>query len=114
ARSAGGARGTSRGRALVRPVRRGAVRAGQDVRPTQEQGKARSGASRASARAGAAMKDALDPAVVTDFQDRTTYAGYLQLDRLLAAQVPLSSPPHHDEMLFIIQHQTTELWFKLL
>ena len=33
---------------------------------------------------------------------------------LLAAQRPLSDPPHHDEMLFIVQHQTTELWFKLM
>src|SRR5512140_2032543 len=56
----------------------------------------------------------LDDGVVTDFQDRMTYAGYLQLDRLLAAQAPLSQPPHHDEMLFIIQHQTSELWFKLI
>jgi tryptophan 2,3-dioxygenase len=52
--------------------------------------------------------------VVTDFRDRMTYGGYLQLDRLLTAQMPLSEPPHHDEMLFIIQHQTTELWFKLV
>ena len=43
-----------------------------------------------------------------------TYAGYLHLDGLLSAQHPLSSPPHHDEMLFIIQHQVTELWFKLI
>ena len=56
----------------------------------------------------------LDPGVVTDFKDRLTYGGYLQLDRLLSAQVPLSDPQHHDELLFIIQHQTTELWFKLL
>ncbi len=60
------------------------------------------------------MPDELEPSVVTDFQGRMTYGGYLQLDRLLSAQVPLSQPPHHDEMLFIIQHQTTELWFKLL
>ena len=60
------------------------------------------------------MPDRLDPSVVTDFSDRMTYAGYLQLDLLLSAQTPLSNPPHHDEMLFIIQHQTTELWFKLL
>src|SRR5690242_10281588 len=60
------------------------------------------------------MPDRLDPSVVTDFSDRMTYAGYLQLDLLLSAQKPLSQPPHHDEMLFIIQHQTTELWFKLL
>ncbi|MBS2022785.1 MAG: tryptophan 2,3-dioxygenase [Deltaproteobacteria bacterium] len=56
----------------------------------------------------------LDPGVVTDFTDRMTYTGYLQLDQLLAAQKPLSNPPHHDELLFIIQHQTTELWFKLM
>ena len=55
---------------------------------------------------------ALDDGVVTDFQDRMTYSGYLQLDLLLAAQKPLSS--HHDEMLFVIQHQTSELWFKLI
>jgi tryptophan 2,3-dioxygenase len=42
------------------------------------------------------------------------YATYLGLDDLLAAQRPLSDPPHHDEMLFIVQHQTTELWFKLM
>jgi tryptophan 2,3-dioxygenase len=42
------------------------------------------------------------------------YASYLGLAELLACQRPLSDPPHHDEMLFIIQHQTTELWFKLM
>ena len=42
------------------------------------------------------------------------YATYLGLEDLLAAQRPLSDPPHHDEMLFIVQHQTTELWFKLM
>src|SRR5580692_7750000 len=40
-----------------------------------------------------------------------TYSGYLQLDKILQAQAPLSSA--HDEMLFIIQHQTSELWMKL-
>jgi tryptophan 2,3-dioxygenase len=55
----------------------------------------------------------LEPGITADLQGRTTYTGYLQLDRLLSAQQPRSSPPHHDEMLFIIQHQTTELWFKL-
>ncbi len=42
------------------------------------------------------------------------YAEYLDLDTLLAAQHPRSEPEHHDELLFIIQHQTTELWFKLM
>jgi len=63
-------------------------------------------------------QDHLEPGIVTDFRDRLTYAGYLRLDRLLSAQQPLSGtaeePPRHDEMLFIIQHQTSELWMKLM
>ncbi len=43
-----------------------------------------------------------------------SYGGYLALDELLSAQHPVSSPEHHDEMLFIIQHQTSELWLKLV
>jgi len=62
----------------------------------------------------AATPDQLAEGAHTDFKDRLSYAGYLQLDQLLAAQKPLSSPEHHDEMLFIIQHQTTELWMKLV
>ena len=42
------------------------------------------------------------------------YSDYLCLDTLLSAQCPLSEPVHHDEMLFIIQHQTSELWMKLV
>jgi tryptophan 2,3-dioxygenase len=42
-----------------------------------------------------------------------TYAGYLKLDQLLALQEPRSCPAEHDETLFIIAHQTYELWFKL-
>src|SRR5499433_3229814 len=49
-----------------------------------------------------------------DLAGGTTYAGYLQLERLLNAQQLRSNPPHHDEMLFIIQHQTSELWMKLM
>jgi tryptophan 2,3-dioxygenase len=41
------------------------------------------------------------------------YETYLQLDKLLDAQAALSQPAHHDEMLFIIQHQVAELWLKL-
>jgi tryptophan 2,3-dioxygenase len=53
---------------------------------------------------------------VTRDEDRRQldYATYLALPELLACQHPLSDPPHHDELLFIIQHQTTELWFKLM
>jgi tryptophan 2,3-dioxygenase len=46
--------------------------------------------------------------------EETTYASYLGLDQVLTAQHPLSRPEHHDELLFIIQHQTTELWLKLV
>ena len=48
----------------------------------------------------------------TDLSAETSYANYLRLDLLLAAQQPRST--HHDEMLFIIQHQTAELWMKLV
>ncbi|MEO8500618.1 MAG: tryptophan 2,3-dioxygenase family protein [Vicinamibacteria bacterium] len=57
---------------------------------------------------------ALEPGIVLDLKDRLTYAGYLRLDQLLSAQQPRSQPAHHDEMLFIIQHQTSELWMKLM
>jgi tryptophan 2,3-dioxygenase len=43
-----------------------------------------------------------------------TYASYLELDALLKLQNPRSDPPEHDEMLFIVIHQTYELWFKLV
>lgn len=42
------------------------------------------------------------------------YDTYLQLDTLLSAQKPISTAPEHDEMLFIVQHQVAELWFKLI
>ena len=60
----------------------------------------------------------LEPGIVTDLRDRQSYGGYLRLDRLLDAQQPLSGAadeaPRHDEMLFIIQHQVSELWMKLM
>ena len=46
--------------------------------------------------------------------DQLTYSSYLKVPGLLALQEPQSSPQHHDEMLFIIVHQTYELWFKEL
>ena len=45
------------------------------------------------------------------FKDRMSYSDYLHLEKILDAQAPLSTA--HDEMLFIIQHQTSELWMKL-
>ena len=50
------------------------------------------------------MSDSPNPAV--------TYESYLHVDALLSLQRPRSDPPEHDEMLFIIIHQTYELWFK--
>ncbi|MBC08395.1 tryptophan 2,3-dioxygenase [Thalassospira sp.] len=47
----------------------------------------------------------------TDFSDQMSYGDYLSLDAILTAQHPQSDA--HDEMLFIIQHQTSELWMKL-
>ncbi|MGJ7918090.1 tryptophan 2,3-dioxygenase [Massilia sp. LXY-6] len=47
-----------------------------------------------------------------DFKGSMSYGDYLGLDQILSAQHPLS--PNHNEMLFIIQHQTSELWIKLM
>ena len=47
-----------------------------------------------------------------DFSRSMSYGDYLHLDQILNAQKPLS--PAHDEMLFIVQHQTSELWMKLM
>ncbi len=56
----------------------------------------------------------LESSIVRDFSGKLSYSGYLSLDGLLAQQRPLSDPQHHDEMLFIIQHQVAELWIKLM
>jgi tryptophan 2,3-dioxygenase len=48
----------------------------------------------------------------TDFSRDMSYGDYLHLDQVLSAQHPLS--PDHNEMLFIVQHQTSELWMKLM
>jgi len=56
----------------------------------------------------------LEEGIERDFSRQMSYGDYLQLDTLLSAQRPLSDPPQHDELLFIVQHQTTELWLKLL
>ncbi|MEM9374441.1 MAG: tryptophan 2,3-dioxygenase family protein, partial [Planctomycetota bacterium] len=58
------------------------------------------------------MTREMEAGIHTDLANEMTYSGYLGLDTLLASQHPRSD--HHDEMLFIIIHQTTELWFKLV
>ena len=60
------------------------------------------------------MSKSYDPAAEgaeMSFKDRMSYSDYLNLDQVLNAQQPLSTA--HDELLFIIQHQTSELWMKL-
>lgn len=59
-------------------------------------------------------KRPLERGIETDFASRQSYSDYLELGTLLAAQKLRSDPPHHDELLFIVQHQVSELWFKLL
>jgi len=53
-----------------------------------------------------------DEGAKLDFSRDMSYGDYLHLDAVLTAQHPLS--PAHDEMLFIVQHQTSELWMKLM
>ena len=60
------------------------------------------------------MRRELEEGIERDLSTRMSYADYLGLDRLLSAQRPQSDPPLHDELLFIIQHQTSELWLKLM
>ena len=57
-------------------------------------------------------KIVLDEKAQLDFSHSMSYGDYLHLDEILNAQQPLS--PDHNEMLFIIQHQTSELWMKLM
>ncbi|HLJ71816.1 MAG TPA: tryptophan 2,3-dioxygenase [Roseiarcus sp.] len=60
------------------------------------------------------MSDPYDPAsegAETSFESRMSYGDYLNLDDILGAQKPLTGA--HDEMLFIIQHQVSELWMRL-
>ena len=53
----------------------------------------------------------IEDSIKTDFKNHMSYGDYLKLDQVLSAQHPLSS--EHDEMLFIIIHQSAELWLKL-
>jgi tryptophan 2,3-dioxygenase len=58
------------------------------------------------------MSDTKHHDALLDFSKEMSYGDYLHLDQVLAAQHPLS--PDHNEMLFIVQHQTSELWMKLM
>jgi tryptophan 2,3-dioxygenase len=56
----------------------------------------------------------IEDGIVRDFTVNLSYGRYLHLDEILSAQHPVSRPEHHDELLFILQHQTSELWLKLI
>ena len=60
------------------------------------------------------QESGLEQGIKVDLHGHMTYEDYLHLPELLSAQKPRSDPPHHDELLFIIQHQTSELWMKLI
>ena len=82
--------------------------AARDVRHTGD----RRGLGRARRRLPAARGERMSGSgAVTDFAKRMSYGDYLGLDAILTAQRPLSTA--NDELLFIIQHQTSELWMKL-
>jgi len=54
----------------------------------------------------------IESSVHTDFAKEMSYSDYLQLETLFSCQTPLSR--EHDEMLFIVVHQASELWLKLM
>lgn len=65
----------------------------------------------------AAPRRRLEPGIKRDFQaggPRQTYSDFLKLDQLLSLQAPIQDPPQRDELLFVIIHQVSELWLKLL
>ncbi len=66
----------------------------------------------ATRKANLPIEAATSPAPVESGQ--LTYSSYLKVPELISLQQPQSTPPHHDELLFIIVHQTYELWFKEL
>jgi tryptophan 2,3-dioxygenase len=71
------------------------------------------GADRGSQTAAVSTEQIVaDEGAKLDFAQDMSYGDYLHLDALLTAQAPLS--PDHNEMLFIVQHQTSELWMKLM
>ena len=61
---------------------------------------------------GARLEGGAGDGALVDFSAEMSYGDYLHLDAVLNAQHPLS--PDHNEMLFIVQHQTSELWMKLM
>ena len=65
-----------------------------------------------SGASGYKMSSKLEDGIIAPQGSMVTYSSYLKIPELLSLQVPLSRPEEHDETLFIIIHQTYELWFK--
>jgi aminocarboxymuconate-semialdehyde decarboxylase len=63
---------------------------------------------------GLQKTDSNDGAPLDSGREKLAYSSYLKVPELLSLQHPQSAPPHHDELLFIVVHQTYELWFKEL
>jgi aminocarboxymuconate-semialdehyde decarboxylase len=88
--------------------------------PRHSKAKLLSGNAREFLKVGAAAEEAdaktatASSSPIAPQTGQLTYSSYLEVPELLALQQPQSSPPHHDELLFIIVHQTYELWFKEL
>ncbi|RYZ11416.1 MAG: tryptophan 2,3-dioxygenase [Comamonadaceae bacterium] len=69
-------------------------------------------AAKASDEPGVTERIVAEEKAQLDFSGTMSYGDYLNLDQILSAQHPRS--PTHDELLFIVQHQTSELWMKLM
>jgi len=67
-----------------------------------------------NSRAADNKSDAAGSSPIAPEPGQLTYSSYLKVPELLQLQQPQSSPPHHDELLFILVHQSYELWFKEL
>ena len=60
------------------------------------------------------MSGKIEDGLIKPTSSMVTYSSYLKVHEILSLQNQLSSPPEHDELLFIVIHQTYELWFKQL
>ncbi|HEY0702375.1 MAG TPA: tryptophan 2,3-dioxygenase family protein [Candidatus Acidoferrales bacterium] len=93
-------------------VESGAEEAGQTAGRAGEVAQVRGSAS--GCPVGFSSRETDGPPPINDSSPKLTYSSYLKIPELLKLQAPESSPEHHDELLFIVVHQTYELWFKEL
>src|SRR6185369_130948 len=95
-----------------RPAAAGDAKRRVEAREVQPEGGGDMSTGHASGCPMGTEKIVADEGAQLDFSRDMSYADYLHLDEVLNAQHPLS--PEHNEMLFIVQHQTSELWMKLM